>query len=79
MNKATLRPVTIRQFGKTMKGYFHRFVYEMANYHSETKVLVELEDGKLRYFDPYFVQFTDRKHNSVHTEKQKEELNPSDD
>lgn len=60
-SKNDLRPVVINQNGKILKGYFHRFVYKLANYHSETHVLVELEDGKLRYFDPFFVQFSDRK------------------
>ena len=32
----------------------------MNNHYSRTEVLVELEDGKLRYFDPFFVQFSDR-------------------
>lgn len=32
----------------------------MYGNYSETKVLVELDNGKLRYFDPYFVQFSDR-------------------
>ncbi|MEO9806684.1 MAG: hypothetical protein ABJF04_25715 [Reichenbachiella sp.] len=60
MNKDELRPVLIQYKGKSIKGYFHRFVFKQANYHSETHVLVELEDGKLRYFDPYYVQFSDR-------------------
>lgn len=58
-----LRPVEISYKGEIKKGYFHRFVYMMYGGQSETKVLVELENGKLRYYDPYFVQFTDRKSN----------------
>jgi len=61
MNKGTLRPVIVTDKGKRLKGYFHRFVYKLANHQSETHVLVELEDGNLRYYDPYFVQFSDRK------------------
>ena len=60
IDKRVLRPVIISEKGKKLKGYFHRFVYHMANHYSETHVLVELEDGKLRYYDPYFVQFSDR-------------------
>ncbi len=60
IDKSRLRPVIISNNGKKLRGYFHRFVYQMANYHSETYVLVELEDGRLRYFDPFFVQFSDR-------------------
>ncbi|MCR9253572.1 MAG: hypothetical protein NXI20_24365 [bacterium] len=55
-----LRPVVVQLNGKKHKGYFHRFVYSQSNFQSETRVLVELENGKLRYVDPYFVQFTDR-------------------
>ncbi|MDW3212169.1 MAG: hypothetical protein R8N23_20030 [Reichenbachiella sp.] len=62
-NKNDLRPVLVLHKGKSLKGFFHRFVYKLANYHSETHVLVELEDGKLRYFDPFYVQFSDRKKN----------------
>ena len=62
--KSALRPVIVSYRGTKLKGYFHRFVYHMANYQSETHVLVELEDGKLRYFDLFFVQFSDRKNNS---------------
>ncbi len=58
--KDGLRPVQITLNGINQKGFFHRFVYMMQGGNSETKVLVELEDGKLRYFDPYFVQFMDR-------------------
>ena len=60
-HKDGLRPVEVDYKGNTIKGFFHRFVYMMHGGHSETKVLVELENGKLRYYDPYFVQFTDRK------------------
>lgn len=60
-NKDNLRPVTVLVNGTKIGGYFHRFVYMLSNFHSETKVLIELEDGRLRYFDPYFVQFSDRK------------------
>ena len=35
-------------------------IYSMSGYYSETKVLVELTDGRLRYFDPYYVRFMDR-------------------
>lgn len=61
MSKVILRPVFVTHKGKQLKGYFHRFVYTLANNQSDTQVLVELEDGKLRYFDPFFVQFSDRK------------------
>lgn len=56
-----LRPVEVLINGDRKKGYFHRFVYSQSGYYSETRALVELSDGKLRYFDPFFVQFTDRK------------------
>ncbi len=56
----TLRPVEVLDNGNKKKGYFHRFVYSNFGYYSETRVLVELADGRLRFFDPYFVQFTDR-------------------
>ncbi|MAE87715.1 MAG: hypothetical protein CMB80_33585 [Flammeovirgaceae bacterium] len=59
-NIKSLRPVTISKDGNKQKGFFHRFVYQMYGNYSETKVLVELDNGKLRYFDPYFVQFSDR-------------------
>lgn len=59
-NKDGLRPVLISFNGEKMNGYFHRFVYSLHGGNSETKVLVELENGKLRYYDPYFVQFMDR-------------------
>jgi hypothetical protein len=61
MKKDKLRPVIVNQEGERLKGFFHRFVFQMANYQTDTKVLVELEDGRLRYYDPFFVQFTDRK------------------
>ena len=60
-NKNALRPVEINQNGKKIKGYFHRFVYSSSNYCSVTQALIELEDGRLRFFDPYFVRFSDRK------------------
>ena len=41
----------------------------MANHESQTNVLVELEDGKLRYFDPFYVQFSDRKKRIAEKEK----------
>ncbi len=53
--------MVIREKGKELKGYFHRFVYQSQEYYSFTRVLVELENGRLKYFDPEFVQFTDRK------------------
>ncbi len=68
-----LRPVQINFNGDTKKGYFHRFVYMMDGRQSETKALVELDDGKLRYFDPFFVQFMDRKNNLLKTEYDQEE------
>lgn len=60
-NKDGLRPVEVNYKGDTKKGFFHRFVYMMHGGYSETKALVELDNGMLRYYDPYFVQFTDRK------------------
>ena len=59
-SKISLRPVQVYKDGKKVDGFFHRFVYVQSGYYSETRALVELKDGKLRYFDPYFVQFTDR-------------------
>lgn len=59
-NVNNLRPVLVTENGKKTKGFFHRFVYRLANNYSETLVLVELMDGRLRYFDPFFVQFLDR-------------------
>ncbi|MEO9871164.1 hypothetical protein [Ekhidna sp.] len=59
-SKNHLRPVIIRFKGKEQRGFFHRFVYSSSNYHSVTQALVELTDGRLKYFDPYFIQFTDR-------------------
>lgn len=58
--KTNLRPVVITHKGKKIKGYFHRFVYSYSSYQSQTQALVEHIDGRLRYYDPYFVQFTDR-------------------
>ena len=58
MNK--LRPVRVTYEGKMLEGFFHRFVHTQYNFQSETRALIELADGKLRYFDPFFVQFTDR-------------------
>lgn len=63
-NKDALRPVEVNRNGKKIKGHFHRFVYSSYNYCSITQALVELEDGRLKYFDPFFVRFTDRK-NSI--------------
>lgn len=60
MKKNKLRPVIVHDKGEKRKGFFHRFVFQMANYQSDTKALIELEDGRLRYYDPFFVQFTDR-------------------
>ena len=59
-NNKILRPVIITHKGETLKGFFHRFVYSYSSYHSETQALIELDDGRLRYFDPFFVRFTDR-------------------
>ncbi|MCR9249410.1 MAG: hypothetical protein NXI20_03270 [bacterium] len=59
-----LRPVLVQYKGKKSKGYFHRFVYSHSRDFSETKALIELEDGKLRTYDLYFIQFTDRKNDS---------------
>jgi len=58
--KSSLRPVAVNYNGKQEKGYFHRFVYSFSKYHSETQVLIEHEDGRLRFYDPYFVRFLDR-------------------
>lgn len=71
--KNELRPVLVNDKGKSIKGFFHRFVYKLANYHSETHVLVELEDGRLRYFEPFNVQFSDRKKNSGSSNSDKSE------
>lgn len=60
-NKNALRPVEVQHNGKKIMGYFHRFVYSSSNYCSVTQALIELEDGRLRYYDPFFVQFIDRK------------------
>jgi len=59
-NKHHLRPVVVKLKGKELKGYFHRFVYSSSDYQSITQALIELSDGRLRYFDPYFIQFADR-------------------
>lgn len=56
-----LRPVLVSDKGEKKKGFFHRFVYKISLNHSETTVLVELDDGHLQFFDPFFVQFLDRK------------------
>ncbi|MEM9678818.1 MAG: hypothetical protein AAF901_00725 [Bacteroidota bacterium] len=60
MNKNSLRPVAIKLNNKVYKGYFHRFVFNQERSYSITQALIELEDGRLRYFDPEFVQFADR-------------------
>ncbi|WP_421870672.1 hypothetical protein [Marinoscillum sp.] len=75
-HKDGLRPVEINYRGDTKKGFFHRFVYMMYGGQSETKVLIELDNGKLRYFDPYFVQFMDRSNttNSNKNDDPKEEV-----
>lgn len=59
-NKNTLRPVLVNVNGKQFKGYFHRFVYSCSNHYSVTQALVELADGRLRFYDPFYVQFSDR-------------------
>jgi len=69
LDKKKLRPVIIREKGKHLKGYFHRYVYQSYDYYSFTRVLVELENGRLKYFDPEFIQFTDR----LHGEKNKKD------
>ena len=68
MDKKTLRPVQVTLKGKEIKGFFHRYVYKFSNQQSDTHVLIEHEDGKLRYYDPFFVKFTDR------VEKEKEQF-----
>ncbi len=60
MNKRDLRPVIVSELGIKKKGYFHRFVFQMDDNKTDTKALVELEDGYLRYYDPFFIQFVDR-------------------
>lgn len=55
-----LRPVKVNFEGKQVQGHFHRFAYRSSEFQSETQVLVELEDGRLMFFDPFFVRFTDR-------------------
>ena len=59
-SKDSLRPVKIIRKQKNLKGFFHRFVYIISEGRSETKVLVELDNGMLRLYELYFVQFTDR-------------------
>lgn len=59
-NKNSLRPVVVNINGKQFKGYFHRFIYSFSNQYSITQALIELSDGKLRYYDPFHVQFSDR-------------------
>lgn len=66
-----LRPVVIMHKGETLNGFFHRFVYSYSSYHSETQALIELDDGRLRYFDPYFVRFMDRKEDKKKMKNQK--------
>uniref|UniRef100_UPI00404A251C hypothetical protein n=1 Tax=Fulvivirga sp. TaxID=1931237 RepID=UPI00404A251C len=61
MNKHDLRPVKIRLYGKTLQGYFHRYIYQSDKYYSTTQVLVELEDGRLKIYEPEYIQFADRK------------------
>lgn len=60
-SKNALRPVTVHVNGKQFKGYFHRFIYSYSNQYSVTQALIELADGRLRYYDPFHVQFLDRK------------------
>lgn len=55
-----LRPVKVNLEGKQVQGHFHRFAYRSTEFQSETQVLVELEDGRLVFVDPFFVRFTDR-------------------
>ncbi|MEQ8554904.1 MAG: hypothetical protein RIC06_25690 [Cyclobacteriaceae bacterium] len=62
--KDDLRPVAVFENGKEVKGYFHRYIYSMSGYYSETKVLVELTNGRLRYYDPFNVRFMDRSEGS---------------
>lgn len=59
-NKNQLRPVIVKFNKKEFRGFFHRFVYSSSNHHSITQALIELADGRLKYFDPHFIQFTDR-------------------
>lgn len=58
--KNALRPVIVTHKGEKIKGYFHRFIYSFSKHHSETQALIEHTDGRLRYYDPFFVQFSDR-------------------
>lgn len=71
MGKEKLRPVIVDNKGKKEKGFFHRFVFQLANYQSDTKALIELEDGRLRYFDPYFVRFSDRNKSIINKKKER--------
>lgn len=76
MLKDQLRPVVVTEKGRETKGYFHRFVYTMSGVHSETKALIELDNGSLRYFDPFAVRFTDRQNESRDFEFQLKPNNP---
>ncbi len=58
--KYDLRPVIVNIDGKQVKGYFHRFIYSFSTQYSATQALIELADGRLRYYDPFYVQFSDR-------------------
>uniref|UniRef100_UPI00404A9332 hypothetical protein n=1 Tax=Fulvivirga sp. TaxID=1931237 RepID=UPI00404A9332 len=61
MDKQKLRPVIVSDRGKKLKGFFHRYIYQSDKYYSTTQVLVELEDGRLKTYEPEYVQFADRK------------------
>lgn len=63
MDKNSLRPVLIKFRGENLKGFFHRYVYQNHEYYSTTRALIELDNGRLKYFDPEFVQFMDRSNN----------------
>ena len=58
--KENLRPVIVNQNGRSCEGYFHRFAFKSSEFESKTQALIELKDGTLRFFDPYYVKFTDR-------------------
>ncbi len=70
-NSKILRPVVVCHNGKYLNGFFHRFVYSYSSYHSFTQALIELDDGRLRYFDPFFVRFTDRDSSKIKGTKEK--------
>lgn len=58
--RKNLSPVIIKQDGIVIEGILHKFTYFNSPSGGDTKALVELKNGELRYFDAFMIQYVDR-------------------